>query len=86
MRAILHRMKPADLITSSEASEILGRRIEPYHRRGRIRPAMRAGSGPRSPMLFARRDVIKLRDQIIDRLNEQLARVPHAEQPEQPDD
>lgn len=64
-----------DLITSAEASELLGRRIEPYHRRGRITAAMRAGSGQRSPLLFKRRDVEKLRDQIKAKLNEQLARI-----------
>lgn len=64
-----------DLITSAEASDLLGRRIEPYHRRGRITAAMRAGTGQRSPLLFHRADVEKLRDQIVERLNEQLARV-----------
>jgi len=70
-------MKPApdDLITSAEASELLGRRIEPYHRRERIKAAMRAGTGRRSPLLFRRSDVEKLRVEIVERLNEQLARV-----------
>lgn len=62
--------KVPDLITSAEASDILGRRIEPYHRRGRIAPAMRAGTGIRSPLLFRRSDVEKLRDEIVERLNE----------------
>ena len=65
----------SDLITSAEASDMLGRRIEPYHRRGRISAAMRAGSGQRSPLLYHRADVERLRDEIVTRLSEQLARV-----------
>jgi hypothetical protein len=64
-----------DLITSAEASDMLGRRIEPYHRRGRIHAAMRAGTGRRSPLLYHRADVERLRDEIVTRLSEQLARV-----------
>ena len=66
-----------DLVTSAEAREILGgRRLEPYYRRGdRIKPVMRAGSGSRSPLLFNRADVEKLRDEILAKLNEQLAKV-----------
>ena len=74
-------VRPPDLITSAEASELLPptasgkvRRIEPYHRRGRIKPAMRAGSGQRSPLLFHRSDVEKLRDQIVAGLETQLQR------------
>jgi hypothetical protein len=73
--------KPPDLMTSAEASELIGRRIEPYHRenrRNRIIPAMRAGSGPRSPLLFHRSDVEKLRDEIVAQLNDQLSRVKRA--------
>jgi hypothetical protein len=69
-----------DLITSAEARAILGgRRLEPYYRRGedhgRITPVMRAGSGPRSPLLFRRADVEKLRDEILAKLNADLAAV-----------
>ena len=66
-----------DLITSAEASEILGgRRLEPYYRRGdRIKPVMRAGSGTRSPLLFNRADVEKLRDEILAKLTEEVDRV-----------
>lgn len=66
-----------DLITSAEASEILGgRRLEPYYRRGdRIKPVMRAGSGTRSPLLFNRADVEALRDEIAAKLNEELQAV-----------
>jgi hypothetical protein len=66
--------EPPDLITSAEASELLGRRVEPYVRRGRIQAAMRAGTGQRSPLLFHRSDVERLRGEIVARLNEQLAR------------
>lgn len=68
---------PYDLVTSAEAREILGgRRLEPYYRRGdRIKPVMRAGSGSRSPLLFNRVDVEKLRDEILAKLNDQLAKV-----------
>jgi hypothetical protein len=61
-----------DLLTSREASALLpptttgsDRRIESYVLSGQIEPAMRAGNGKRAPLLFARKDVIKLRDQII---------------------
>lgn len=66
-----------DLVTSAEAREILGgRRLEPYYRRGdRIKPVMRAGSGSRSPLLFNRTDVERLRDEILAKLNEQLSKV-----------
>jgi hypothetical protein len=70
--------KPAcDLVTSSEARDILGgRRLEPYYRRGgRIKPVMRAGSGSRSPLLFNRCDVEKLRDEILQKLSDDLAKV-----------
>ena len=50
----------SDLITSTDAGEILGRRIEPYTRNGRITPVMRVGTGIRSPLLFRRADVIRL--------------------------
>jgi hypothetical protein len=75
---------PCDLVTSSEAREILGgRRLEPYYRvrsgqseaLTRIKPVMRAGSGSRSPLLFNRCDVEKLRDEILAKLNDQLAKV-----------
>jgi hypothetical protein len=70
---------PCDLVTSAEAREILGgRRLEPYYRRpdtARIQPVMRAGTGTRSPLLFRRSDVEKLRDEIAARLNGQLERV-----------
>jgi hypothetical protein len=67
----------SDLVTSAEAREILGgRRLEPYYRRGdRIKPVMRAGSGSRSPLLFNRSDVEKLRDEIQAKLEDQLAKV-----------
>lgn len=67
----------SDLVTSAEAREILGgRRLEPYYRRGdRIKPVMRAGSGSRSPLLFNRVDVERLRDEILAKLNEQLVKV-----------
>lgn len=69
--------KASDLVTSAEAREILGgRRLEPYYRRGdRIKPVMRAGSGSRSPLLFNRADVEKLRDEIQAKLTDQLDRV-----------
>jgi hypothetical protein len=64
--------KPPDLLTSREASALLpptttgtDRRIESYVASGAIAPTMRAGNGKRAPLLFARRDVLKLRDQII---------------------
>ena len=67
-------MKPTDLLTSREASALLpptttgsSRRIESYVLNGEIEPAMRAGSGRRAPLLFARKDVEKLRDRIIAR-------------------
>lgn len=70
---------PCDLITSAEAREILGgRRLEPYYRRAetaRIKPVMRAGSGSRSPLLFNRTDVERLRDEIAAKLNDQLEQV-----------
>lgn len=75
---------PCDLVTSSEARVILGgRRLEPYYRvrpgqsdtLTRIKPVMRAGSGSRSPLLFNRGDVVKLRDEILAKLNDQLAKV-----------
>lgn len=73
--------RPSDLITSSEASKMLPptasgrvRRIEPYHRRGRIKAAMRAGSGQRSPLLFHLADVEKLRDELLAGLRTQLSR------------
>lgn len=70
---------PCDLITSAEARVILGgRRLEPYYRRpesARITPVMRAGTGTRSPLLFRRSDVEKLRDEIAAKLNEQLEQV-----------
>jgi hypothetical protein len=68
-----------DLITSTEASEMLPRttkgkvrRIEPYHRQGRIVPVMRAGSSQRSPLLFSRKDVEVLRDELIAGIRAQL--------------
>lgn len=74
--------QPPDLITSAQASQLLPptasgkvRRIEPYHRYGRIKPAMRAGSGKRSPLLYHRADVVALRDQLIAGLETQLSRV-----------
>lgn len=73
---------PSDLVTSAEAREILGgRRLEPYYRErpgtgeSRIKPVMRAGSGPRSPLLFKRSDVEKLRDEIQTKLTDELAKV-----------
>lgn len=75
---------PCDLVTSSEARDILGgRRLEPYYRvragqsetLTRIKPVMRAGSGSRSPLLFNRSDVEKLRDEILTKLSDQLAKV-----------
>lgn len=70
---------PCDLITSAEGREILGgRRLEPYYRRpesARISPVMRAGNGPRSPLLFRRSDVERLRDEIAAKLNDQLEQV-----------
>lgn len=73
--------KATDLVTSAEAREILGgRRLEPYYRGSgtrtpRIKPIMRAGNGARSPLLFNRRDVEKLRDEIQAKLTDQLERV-----------
>jgi ethanolamine ammonia-lyase small subunit len=70
-----------DLITSAEAREMLGgKRLEPYYRvrsgtKARITPVMRAGSGTRSPLLFNRAEVEKLRDEILAKLNEELAKV-----------
>lgn len=68
-----------DLITSAQGREILGgRRLEPYYRRSdtaRIKPVMRAGSGTRSPLLFRRSDVEKLRDEIAAKLTDQLEQV-----------
>jgi hypothetical protein len=68
-----------ELITSTEASEMLPRtakgglrRIEPYHRQGRITPVMRAGSSQRSPLLFSRKDVELLRDEILAGIRAQL--------------
>jgi hypothetical protein len=68
-----------DLITSTEASEMLPlspkgnvRRIEPYHRNGRIMPVMRAGSSKRSPLLFSRKDVERLRAELVAELEAQL--------------
>jgi hypothetical protein len=68
-----------DLITSTEASELLPptakgtvRRIEPYHRKGRITPIMRAGTSKRSPLLFSRKDVEVLRAEIVAGLHAQL--------------
>jgi hypothetical protein len=65
-------MKPSDLLTSREASALLpptttgsARRIESYVLSGQIEPTMRAGTGRRAPLLFARRDVEKLRDRIV---------------------
>lgn len=70
---------PCDLITSAEAREILGgRRLEPYYRRpesARIKPVMRAGTGTRSPLLFNRCDVEKLRDEIAADLGQKLLEV-----------
>lgn len=65
------------LVTTAEASRILGvKRLEPYYRRGgKLVPVMRAGKGTRAPLLFAREDVEKLRDEILARLTEQLGRV-----------
>jgi hypothetical protein len=61
-----------DLLTSREASALLPptttgsqRRIESYVLSGQIEPTMRAGDGKRAPLLFARKDVEKLRDAII---------------------
>jgi hypothetical protein len=48
------------------------RRIEPYHRNGRIQPVMRVGAGQRSPLLFRRSDVEKLRDELIAEIKAQL--------------
>lgn len=74
-----------DLVTSAEAREILGgRRLEPYYRvrtgtPARIKPIMRAGNGSRSPLLFNRRDVEKLRDEILAKLSKELERVTAAD-------
>lgn len=51
---------PDDLLTSTDASEIIGQRIEPFVRNGRIKPFKRAGRNARSPLLFLRTDVNKL--------------------------
>lgn len=69
-----------DLVTSAEARDMLGgRRLEPYYRRGtRIKPVRRVGSGDRSPLLFNRADVERLRDEIMAELTEQLAKVGNA--------
>jgi hypothetical protein len=66
-----------DLVTAAEASLILGgRRLEPYYRNGaRITPAMRAGSGKRSPLLFHRADVERLRDEILAKLEADVERM-----------
>jgi hypothetical protein len=73
------KVTPTDLITSTAASELLPltakgkvRRIEPYHRQGRITPVMRAGSSKRSPLLFSRKDVEELRAEIVAGLQAQL--------------
>lgn len=75
-------LRLSDLVTSTEAGKILPptlygkpRRIEPYHRTGRIKPVMRVGSGPRSPLLFKRRDVEKLRDELAVEVEARLANV-----------
>lgn len=69
-----------DLITSAEVEKMLPlnksgnvRRLEPFVRRGKIVPAMRAGTGKRSPLLFHRADAEKLRDRLIAELKAQLA-------------
>jgi hypothetical protein len=68
-----------DLITSTEAGEMLPpslngnvRRIEPYRRVGRITPVMRVGSSKRAPLLFSRKDVERLRDELVVELETQL--------------
>ena len=65
-----------DLITSAEADAMLGRRIEPYFRRGRIEAAMRVGTGLRAPLLYHREDVERLRDEIVERLTQDLTSIP----------
>lgn len=72
-------VQPLDLLTSAEASELLPptakgklRRIGAYRRDGRITPVMRAGTSKRSPLLFSRKDVEALRDEIIATLEAQL--------------
>lgn len=74
------RTTDPDLVTAAEAREILGgRRLEPYYRRGnRITPVMRVGSGQRSPLLFRRADVEKLRDEILAKLTDDLAKTKSA--------
>ena len=60
-------MPPADLVSTEEASRILGidrSTLSRWVQLGKIHPAMRLS--PRGPMLFKRRDVIKLRDRIED--------------------
>ena len=51
----------------------LMRRVEPYVRAGRIEPVMRAGAGKRSPLLFHRADVEKLRDELLDQFQKIIA-------------
>ena len=76
-------MKVPDLLTSAEAELLLPptyngtvRRIGPYVTAGRIEPAMRAGSGKRAPLLFNRKDVEKLRDEILGRFQRIIAATP----------
>jgi len=73
-------MTVPDLLTSKQAEALLPpmangqlRRLEPFVRKGAIEPAMRAGSGTRSPLLFHREDVLALRESILDGLREQIA-------------
>ena len=72
-----------DLLSSSEASEMLPptyngttRRIEPYVRAGRIAPAMKAGTGKRAPLLFKRKDVERLRDEILQKFQRIIEATP----------
>jgi hypothetical protein len=66
---------PDDLMTSADASEKIGQRIEPFVRNGRIKPFMRAGRNARSPLLFLRADVDSLIASIQAELAEKMARL-----------
>ena len=63
-----------DILNTHEAEELLGRRIEPYVRQGRIEPVMRGGPAANSAMFFRRSDVEVLRKEAVAKLRKLLAR------------
>lgn len=66
---------PDDLWTSTDASEAIGQRIEPFVRNGRIKPFKRAGRNARSPLLFLKSDVETLKEALRTDLAEKMARL-----------